>query len=204
MALHASPTVSLVDRSEGLRLRDVVIAPKTRSRARAALLMTVGALGFVAIAAALFVEATFFSVAAGIGFLALAALAAAVAAHALVGREQVVIESGMLFRRQGVGSLGLERKVPLEGIQGISVQPEGPWMLDPDGSGAAVEVGLVQFGDRARPPLRIAAGLDWTWAELAWLAEYLETGVALARRGAARLGAPREGGRESGERRRGP
>jgi len=193
-----------VDRSEGLRLRDVVIAPKTRPRARAALLMTVGVLGFVAIAAQLFVQATFLSVAAGIGSLAVAALAAALATYALVGREQVTIESGILSRRQGVGWLGLVGKLPLEGIQGISVQPEVPWRrLDPDGPGAAVEIALVQFGHRERTPWRIAASLYWTPAELEWLAEYLETGVALARRGLAQPGASRERGLESGGRGRG-
>ena len=140
------------------------------------------ALGLVGIAAELFLQATFSSIAGGIVTLAVAALTAAGAAYALVGREQVVIESGTLTRRQGVGSLALGREIPLEGIQGISVRPEGRWALDPDGAGAAVEIDLVQFGHRERSPWRIAAGLDWTGAELEWLAEYLETGVALARR----------------------
>lgn len=187
LALQPSPTVSLVDRSEGFHLRDVIITPKARPRARAAIGMVL-ALGLVGLAAELFVQATFASVAGGIVSLVMAALTSAGAAYALVGREQVVIESGMLSRRQGVGSLAVRSRLPLEGIQSISVRPEGPWTLDPDGSGAAVEIDLVQFGHRATSPWRIAAGLDWTRAELEWLAEYLETGVALARRDVARPG----------------
>ena len=171
----------MVDRSEGLHLRDVIITPKARPRARAAFGIVL-ALGLVGIAAQLFLQATFSSIAGGIVTLAAAALMAAGAANALVGREQVVIESGTLSRRLGVGSLALKSRLPLEGIQGISVRPEGPWTLDPDGAGAAVEIDLVQFGHRERSPWRIAAGRDWTRAELEWLAEYLETGVALARR----------------------
>ncbi|HWM86490.1 MAG TPA: hypothetical protein VNO33_11645 [Kofleriaceae bacterium] len=170
-----------MDRSEGLRLRDVVIAPKKRPRARAAFAMA-AALGLFVIAAQYFVQASFHGVVAGILSLAGAALVTAAVANTMFGREQVVIESGGLSRRQGVGSLSLETKLPLAAIQGISVQPEEPWTRDPDGPGAAVEIALVQFGDRERTPWRIAAGVDWTRAELDWLAEYLETGVALARR----------------------
>ena len=197
LALQPSPTLSLVDRSEGLHLRDVVIAPKKRPRARAALTM-MGALGFVVIAAEFLVGPSLLVVVAGIVALAGAAMTAAGAAYALVGREQVAI-SGMLSRRNAIGSLALERKLPLEGIQGISVQPEGPWTLDPDGAGAAVEIALVQFGNQARRPWRIAAGLHWTRAELEWLAEYLETGVVLARRDVARAGDPGERRRLTGD-----
>jgi hypothetical protein len=179
---RTSPAGEMLDVSGGVRLRDVVVTPRKRRRALAAIVL-LGSLGLF-MAGGQLIARSFELVGLAAATLAIVMAAAGVvtAGQVLFGRERVVIQADTLSWKHGLRSLWFERRLQLSAIQGISIDPpERPWILDPVGPGSAVEISLVQVGGHAKRPWRIAAGLHWTPEELDWMAEYLETGIALAR-----------------------
>ena len=172
--------------SEGTQLRDVLIAHKKRRYDLVALLL----LSLVALAvlvATSILDPGFFA----LTFAAAEAVCAVVVLHelalALFGHKRVIVDGETLLLRFCIAPrITRGHRLPLLQIRCLSSRHvEHPWSGNGnDVVGSSIQIARVEYGEHGRRPWRIVLGVRWTPEELAWLVDYLESGIALARRAA--------------------